>query len=105
MEGVEFEALCEQALATPSPSYDGIFDTNKFIENKIYNAFDVRIINTKYAEKVVANLEGERGIYFFPNKIQQAMSGRAIGENVKINFKFLGFENNGKYKICKIRIV
>ncbi len=56
-------------------------------------------------KKVISNLEGESGIFFFPNKIQQAMVGKSIGENVKIKFRFIGYEKVGKFKNCKIEIL
>jgi hypothetical protein len=103
MDRAELKQVFEEAL-TSSPEtskieYDGL------IPNKVYRAYDVRIIDTKFGKKVVSNLEGETGIFFFPNKIQQAMAGKSIGENVKIKFRFIAYEKVGKFKTCKIEIV
>jgi hypothetical protein len=75
---------------------------NNLVKNKIYNAYNVRKIDTQFGKKVVANLDGKSGIFFFPNKIQQAMKDREIGDNVNLTFRFLGFEKTGKYKTCKL---
>jgi hypothetical protein len=63
--------------ALTSSSNTGKFKYDDLIPNKVYSAYDVRIIDTKFGKKVVANLDGEKGIFFFPNKIQQAMVGKS----------------------------
>jgi hypothetical protein len=103
MDRAELKQLFEEALTSSTSS--GKFEYDDLIPNKVYHAYDVRIIDTKFGKKVVSNLEGESGIFFFPNKIQQAMIGKSIGENVKIKFRFLEFEKVGKFKTCKIEIV
>jgi hypothetical protein len=51
-------------------------------------------------------LEGEEGLYIFPNKIQSIFEGKTLGEGeFSLKFKFLGFKKVGKFRQARLDIL
>ncbi len=70
-----------------------------------YRAINLRISNTRHDLKVVANLVGVEGDFYFPNRIQKVMLCRTLLPNIEISFIYKGIKKYGQFEGMDIEIL